>query len=242
MSRPSAIEKDGKEEEVLKLILDNVPIYQIAERLGYDKNTVYSFVKKRLYRNVAIGGIAAKKRLTQDFMSTLSYLQGINEKLIDACDEWLRKPHSKKYSLGPRADEIDVIYEELVKADNGKFTWKKNSSSLQTLLDDVFRFQTGMDEESESKKRKIDKVNYKHADPRMMIVAALAEARKQSELIAKVTGELKEIAGAVDIYGVIIPQMLEAVNEATADNPDARERIVGAISRNFSFVDGGETA
>ena len=36
--------------------------------------------------------------------------------------------------------------------------------------------------------------------------------------------------------------MLEAVNEATADNPDARERIVGAISRNFSFVDGGETA
>ena len=242
MSRPSAIEKDGKEEEVLKLILDNVPIYQIAERLGYDKNTVYSFVKKRLYRNVAIGGIAAKKRLTQDFMSTLSYLQGINEKLIDACDEWLRKPHSKKYSLGPRADEIDVIYDELVKTDNGKFIWKKNSSSLQTLLDDAFGSKPGMDEESESKKRKIDKVNYKNADPRMMIVAALAEARKQSELIAKVTGELKEIAGAVDIYGVVIPQMLEAVNEATADNPDARERIVGAISRNFSFVDGGETA
>lgn len=218
-----AIEKDGKQEEVLKMVLEAVPYREIAKRLGYDKDTVGKFVKNRLYKHVAVGNAKNRKKLSDDFMASLEYQQDKIEKLIEACHEWLKKPgRSGKYTLDPRADEINVIYRttELDEA-TGKEKEVRKECSLQELIDG---------------RENIVSLKYKHADPRALIVSALDQARRQNELIAKVTGELKEIAQTTDVYQVVamVVKVLTADNEIPVD---LRKKLIDDIESGMALIE-----
>ena len=97
--------------------------------------------------------------------------------LFDACDRWLRDPKNPdQYDLSPRETEVNVVYTELV---NGKPVAKKERLSI--LLRQI---------------KKSGKVpmgwEYKHADPRVLILKTANSLNKQLELLAQLSGELEK--------------------------------------------------
>ena len=211
----------------MKMVLESVPYSDIAAKYGYSKDTVARYVKTRLRKDVAKGVMQSRKKLTSDFMRTLSYLQGKAEKVIEACDEWLRRPgKSGKYTLDPRADEITVVYKAVeIDEATGKEKEVKKEATLQDLIDG---------------RQDIVSLKYKYSDPRALIISALAEARKQTELIAKVTGELKQISESVDVYGDLIPAITKAIMAATFKDPEAKKEIIESIKSEILAVEDGD--
>ena len=73
-------------------------------------------------------------------------------------------------------------------------------------------------------------------DPRALIVSALDQARRQNELIAKVTGELKEIAQTTDVYQVVAM----VVRVLTADNDipvELRKKLIDDIESGMALIE-----
>ena len=236
----SVIDKEGHREEILQMVIDGVPYAQIAARYGYSKDTVGKYVRERLMRDIAIGHSKHRQKLTADFMKTMEHLQKKMELFMDACDDWMRKPHSTKYTLEPRADELSVVYTERYVDGKGMVCSRREESTLQELLDRTMKaLPSDGDEDAPAPAREVVDVRYLRMDPRSMTLSALAEARKQTELIAKVTGDLKEIASTADIYGVVVPAIVAAITESTADMPDVRRRIVEALEGNLAIIEDG---
>ena len=220
----SKIERDGNDKEVIKMVLDCIPYYEIAKKLGYDKDTIYSYVEGRLSRKLAIGAGRNRKKLTEDFMASLTYQQDKTEKLIDACDEWLRKPgtRGKKYTLDPRADEITVVYRTTeVDIATGKEHEARKECTLQELIDG---------------REDIVSLKWKYADPRGLIVQALDQARKQNEIIARVTGELQEIAQTTDVYQVVT-MVIKALTDDEAIPVDKRRALIKRIEEGMAVIE-----
>jgi hypothetical protein len=99
------------------------------------------------------------------------------QKLYDACDDYLQDPQNgEKYYLGPRAHELQVVYEEPA----GKKT-RRRKASLDYLL------------KTKIAKNKLPlEVSSKYADPRKLIIDTAAVLSKQLELIGKITQQLPQ--------------------------------------------------
>ena len=233
----SKIEQEGHREEILKMVIDNVPYKDIASKFGYSKDTVARYVKDKLKREAAIERSKNRKKLTADFSKTMDYLQSLNEKVIEACKEWLQKPHSTKFTLEPRAEEISVIY-KLRQYDKATDTYKETReeaplSEIIAMIEEEKISDCG----SSVEKRKVSTLRWKIADPRKLIINALAEGRSQIELIAKVTGELNELADKTDIYGTVIPLIVKAIIDETRGNKDLRQKLIAAIEGNLAIAE-----
>lgn len=244
----SKIEQEGHREEILKMVIDNVPYKDIAAKFGYSKDTVARYVKDKLKREAAIERSKNRKKLTADFSRTMEYLQSLNEKVIEACREWLQKPHSTKFTLEPRAEEISVIYKRRY-FDEATETYKevREEAPLSELIQMIEEEKFGSDktdEDGEEKsspspieKRKPVTLRWKIADPRKLILDALSEARQQIELIAKVTGELNSLADKTDIYGTVIPLIVKAIIDETRGNSELRQKLIAAIEGNLAIAE-----
>jgi len=139
------------------------------------------------------------------------------QKLLDACDDYLRDPEDpSRYELGPRSWEIDIVY-RTVEPDTDKMITRKES--LQALLD------------------KIDKAGYqpwevrmKQADPRKLLLEASTNLRATLELRAKLAGKLIENQTTVNVnlnqYWVKFKQI---ILDATEKAPEVRARIIDAM-------------
>lgn len=217
------IEKMGKDKEVLRMVLDSIPYVTIAKTLNLDKDTVRDYIANKLNKKVAIGMQKGRRKLTDDFMASIQYQQDKAQKLIEACDEWLRKPgRTGKYTLDPRADEINVVYKTTeIDTATGREKEVKKECSLQELIDG---------------RQEIVSLKYKYSDPRALIVSALAEARKQTELIAKVTGELKEISQTADTYAVVA-MVINAITSESGVSAAARRRIMDEIEAGMALIE-----
>ena len=243
----SKIEQEGHRDEILKMVVDNVPYKDIAAKFGYSKDTVARYVKDKLKREAAIERSKNRKKLTADFESTMQYLQSLNEKVIEACKEWLQKPHSSKFTLEPRSEEISVIYKRRY-FDEASETYKEAreeaplSELIRMIEEEKFGEEKTNDDGEKSgspsiEKRKVATLRWKIADPRKLILDALAEARSQIELIAKVTGELNSLADKTDIYGTVVPLIVKAIIDETRGDSELRKKLIGAIEGNLAIAE-----
>lgn len=244
----SKIEQEGHRDEILKMVIDNVPYKDIAAKFGYSKDTVARYVKDKLKREAAIERSKNRKKLTADFSKTMDYLQGLNEKVIEACKEWLQKPHSTKFTLEPRAEEISVIYKRRY-FDEATETYKevREEAPLSELIQMIEEEKFGSDKTDEDgdkksnlspiEKRKPVTLRWKIADPRKLILDALSEARQQIELIAKVTGELNSLADKTDIYGTVVPLIVKAIIDETRGDSELRKKLISAIEGNLAIAE-----
>jgi hypothetical protein len=161
---------------------------------------------------------AAAGRATVTATGTLEQLDRCLERvnlLFDACDRWLRDPEDpSRYDLGPRAEDVRVTYEE--PGEGGKGVRKKAPLSellarLAGIAPDVRLVET------------------KHADPRQLVLQASKRLEAQSELLARIRGELKDAtvlnltvtAEWVEIRGVIL--------HALETHPAARLAVAAAL-------------
>jgi hypothetical protein len=109
------------------------------------------------------------------------------QKLYDACDDYLRDPENgERYYLGPRAHEMQVVYETC----SGKKTVRKKAT-LARLLEQL-------------SKKKLDPVEVytKYADPRKLIIDTASVLSKQLELIGKITQQLPQSDTTVNVLVV----------------------------------------
>jgi hypothetical protein len=130
--------------------------------------------------------------------------------LFDACDDWLRDADDPtKYDIGPRAEELMVTYIEMFE---GKRVRRK--SSLSHLLGRL-----------EGSGMSIEGWETKRADPRDLVLKTADRLRQQTELLAKLLGELSD---QPQINVLVAPEWLQvraALLDALAAYPEARTAV-----------------
>jgi hypothetical protein len=134
--------------------------------------------------------------------------------LFDACDDWLRDADDPtRYNIGPRAEELMVTYLVMVA---GKPMRKK--APLSQLLDRLE--ENGTDVHGWESKR---------ADPRDLVLKTADRLRQQTELLAKLLGELNE---QPQINVLVAPEWLQVRSvllDALALYPEARASVAARL-------------
>ena len=137
--------------------------------------------------------------------------------LFDACDRWLRDADdSSRYDIGPRATELLVTYEQ---AETGSDKVTRRKEPLSALLARV----EGLPGVG------VVMVETKHADPRELVLKTADRLRSQSELLARLIGDLDE---RPQITLVTAPEWLAiraALLDALRAYPDARTAVAARL-------------
>lgn len=137
----------------------------------------------------------------------------------DACDEWLRDPENpERYDLGPRAEEITVIYTEPNESGNGSLRRRERLSALLARIREGGVRPTGL-------------VSY-GADHRTMLLAVHDRMAGELELLARLTGQLQPEKTTVNV--LVNPQWIElkaAIVGALDPYPEAKQAVLNAIGR-----------
>lgn len=102
-------------------------------------------------------------------------------KLVEACDEWLTDPDDpEKYFLGARGDEVDIVYQEVDEA-TGRLLPSRQKATLQECIQKVA-----------SDGFIIRGITNKHADPRELLLKAIAKLESTVKMINESTQNLIE--------------------------------------------------
>lgn len=138
-------------------------------------------------------------------------------RLMDACDEWLKDAHDpEKYDIGARSGELDVTYLVEVVTDQGFRTLKRKKtfdllcSDLEGTDDDGARFV------------RVERGEYKRADPRELILKTAQEARQTVTAGAELAKMLVDAQVMQEWRKVV----LDAIGRAA---PEVRDAIIGEI-------------
>jgi hypothetical protein len=150
----------------------------IASQYGLDRRAIDRHEKEHLPEVLLKVMEGEKREEADEVMREVRKCCAMANKLLDACDDWLSDPDNPdKHTLDPRADEVSVIYSEL--NDDGKLHRKR--APLSELLAKL---------EAEPG-RMVEAVEIKRADPRELILKAIAQLRPVAELLARLEGRLK---------------------------------------------------
>jgi len=136
--------------------------------------------------------------------------------LFDACHAWLLDPDdATRYFLGPRADDVKIIYWDRDR--NGQAVQKK--APLSEVLARV-----------EDAGVRIERWETKYADPRELALKVAAQLKGQTELLAKLMGDLQQ-EGTVNL--VVSPEWVMVRAEllgALTPYPEARLAVAGRLA------------
>jgi len=136
--------------------------------------------------------------------------------LFDACDRWLRDPEDlSRYDIGPRAEDVSIIYME-TDADGKE---RRVKAQLSTLLAKIEGAGYG-----------IVLVESKYADPRELVLKTANRLQGQTELLAKLMGELDE---RTQVNVMLAPEwesIRTAILGALEPYPIAREAVIGSLN------------
>jgi hypothetical protein len=219
----TAVDAHPQRDEIIHdLMVEQLSIRKTAEKYGLSKGQVEAFRGSLGTRAVRTMKADELVKQSDTWLHKLGKVIDVAEKMVDACDRYLADPDdSGRYELGPRADEIDVVYERKLKIGGNK-TYKKvrTKHSLQELLRRV-ESETGGEDA-------VVAIRYKHADPRELVLKSAEEFRKQMEFIAKVAKDLRE-AQERAVRDADYFQIGRAIVEATEGYPEVREKIMAAL-------------
>ena len=139
------------------------------------------------------------------------------QKMLDACKEYLQDPEDpNKYYLGPQAQEITVGYWTF---DEDKKRGPVVKEKLDLLLDEIRESRRG-----------VTSVQYKHADPRNLLIQAADAIGKQLKTVSEIYGLIK----SVNVNITQIEQWVEiktVILQATEKYPEVRKKIADGLTR-----------
>jgi len=145
--------------------------------------------------------------------------------LFDACHAWLLDPDdASRYYLGPRADDVKVVY--WGRDRNGQAVTKK--APLSEVLARV-----------EDAGVRVERWETKCADPRELALKVAAQLKGQTELLAKLMGDLQQ-EGTVNI--AVHPEWVKVratLISALAPFPAARVAVAESLVALESEAVGG---
>lgn len=132
--------------------------------------------------------------------------------LFDACDRWLRDPEQPdQYDIGPRAGDVKLVYTE--PGPDGKPIRKR--ARLSELLAQV-EAGAGIT---------VERGEYKHADPRELVLKTAAQLQSHLELLAKLAGQLDERPQVTLTLSPDWPRLIAGLREVLAPHPAILEQV-----------------
>ncbi len=220
MGRTCTVCQHKQRTMIEKKFTQGVPANRIAEDFGVSTQALDRHVKQHL--PPALAKAAEKRDITtaggilDELQSYIVYVK----KLLAACDEYLKDPENpKKYNLGPRAEDIEVIYYE----EDDKGRMRKEKALLSELIREV---------------PNVFAVRYNCADPRELILKTSLTLNRQLELIARIQGHIKGEMGeggtgpAINItINAVWQEFRSMILRATAKYPEARAALVKELER-----------
>ncbi|MDB5057251.1 MAG: hypothetical protein JWO59_723 [Chloroflexi bacterium] len=255
MARQCAICSHADAEAIDKALVGGLPNRRIATQYGMSEGAVRRHAKDHLPGIIeqSTQAIPANgKRRTQPthdlpFVAEVAYQErkpaqhGINvmaelercfgrvNKLFDACDVWLTDPRdASRYDIGPRAGDVDVVYEitdnalgVVIERKHARLSW------LQAALEKQAKEQ--------GTRLRILQGETKYADPRKLVLEAAAQLRGQLELLV----DLMERAHNAERMAAFEAAVLEVIGQADAPT---QERIAHALQSNRGIFEPGGQA
>jgi hypothetical protein len=152
-----------------------------------------------------------------DVTRELARCISVTNRMLDACEEWLSDPDEPdRYTLAPRADEIDIVFE----VPNGDGKLHRKRESLNIILRRI----------EQNSPCTIHSWESKRADPRKLLLDSVAQLRPLAELLARLEGKIRD---GQQINILINPQWVQvrtALLEALAPYPQARHAVASRLA------------
>lgn len=212
-----AIDNHPKKKQIVADLIMQKPYRDIAKKYGLSKNTVHDWQKDQLAKTLT------DERFQYSALDHLKRIDSELESIFAACKKELGDPDNpEEYDFSPSSEEVDIQYVKVRENGSGALMRESITDILKRMEND------GM---------LPIKIYYNKTDSRRILLEALKLAKSNIETIAKLTGELSEITinqqlnaqVNIDMSGVIIPKLMEAIRQATSDNPEIGTRITDAI-------------
>lgn len=212
MPRKYEVDQHPHKDRIIKALARGDTYREITGRYGVTKSALSRYLREKLLPKAAEAKEAQDLRDGAQLLKEIERIMERVNKMYDACDAYLQDPQDpSRYYLGPRGEEIRVVYVELDEEGNPS----RKTDTLQVLLDRL----SG---------RNVLEVRYKHADPRELVLKSALTLKSQLELLARVQGQIKDIA--VNITAIAQwAEIKMAILEATKGSPDVRARIVEGL-------------
>ena len=233
MARTCTICAHDKRGEIEQALVANDSFRAIAERFGTSIGSLHRHKQKHLPALLAQAQqvcdreratalvVQAQDQQAKEDATAINVMQELRRcfervnLLFDACDRWLRDPDDPtRYDIGPRAEDVAVIYWEPGPEDKPV----RKKAPLSVLMERIT-----------SSGRVVDHWESRHADPRELVLKTSERLQSQIELLAKLLGELDERA---QVNILIAPEWLTlrtAILKALEPYPEARLALAEAV-------------
>lgn len=214
MARACTICSHGEAHVINVELVARTPYRDIARRFGVSKDALKRHSQEHIPKLLVKARDAVETAHGVDLMEEIRRCFERINLLFDACDRWLRDADDPdRYDIGPRAEELNVTYEEGV----GERTVRRKAT-LAELLSAVEKAKLG---------HTVTMVEAKHADPRDLVLKTAARLQSQVELLAKLIGELDDTP---QVNILIAPQVQQAIIDALTPHPEARGAVAAALA------------
>jgi len=212
MGRKYEVEQHPQRQQIVRALARGESFRDVAGRFGISRSALHRFLKNKLIARAAETRAELILNDGKDILDEINKIMVRVQKMWNACDEWLSDPNnSEKYYLGPRADELSVVY--LEKIDD---KWVTRRNILSTILHE------------KDENIAVSSVHYRHADPRRLFLETARVLAIQLELLAKISGEIKDVT--INIINTPVWICLQQIIlDATKDKPEVRNKIADAL-------------
>ena len=211
MKKPIILDTHPKRKQIINAIIRGEKSQrEIAKQYGVNRSTLTNYVRDNLAERAAKAAIERDLNNGEEILKEIDRVMERAQKMLDACDEYLTDPNDpKKYYLGPRADEVEIVYEYTVQSGDKEIV-KKERDTLKNMLDRL-------------KGKDVVGVKYKYSDPRDLLLKAAHALYKPLELMARIQ---------VNIYNnPQFIQLQQIILKATEGHPEVREAIVKELNK-----------
>lgn len=217
------IDKDKNKDKIIKDLLNQVPYLQIKKKYPESKLTVNKlkrYAEKKICYEISKTMIEERTLTTQVLIDMMKSLMQSTSKMLRACEEELEDSDRPGYfDLSPHACELMCRYKHW----DSKSVKKKNLQELLNLVSN----ELGVD---------IISIQSKAADPRELLLKSVVVLQKNLEFLAKITGQMQDIAVSIDVTGVVIPTLVQIIVRDTADYPELQEILISDIEKVITDV------
>lgn len=211
--RRKLIEVHPEREQIENDIIHGVSYRKIAEKYGMSNTTVFNYAHSRL-KDLLIDSKKMRQWNGDRLVGEIEKILSRAQKLFDALDDYLQDPRDPdKYTVSPRADDIDVVYYD------GEVDGKaaKRVAKLQDLIDEL---------------RGNEKIVLDHRlrgnDPRKLFLETIDRLGAQLEKIGKIRGEIKDATITIQSSEVWV-NFQQIILEELRDFPEVRQALANRL-------------
>jgi hypothetical protein len=219
MSRKTAVEMHPKKDEIERRLAQGDTILSISQQYGISRPALSKHKANRLPDKVVK---AVQNRDITDAQELLNIiLKAVRhmETMADSCDDYLLDPDNPdRYYMGPRAHEVDVIWEEPVETPSGDYKYLRRRNTLQELLDKL------------SMSGDIISMKSQHTDPRILLIRSAEALTKQMDMLVQAWKSADQGRSAF-IDTPAWAQVVKIVLDATEPYPEVRRVIADELSK-----------